>query len=77
MSLTESYQEKIQGVVKGAALELCASFGLRAEGNIGVFMAVLIPFAEGGEVGAQGKYTDVLQPWESLSGHWQLPSQRM
>lgn len=36
------YQEKIQGMVKGAALELHGSFGLRAEGNTGIFMAVLI-----------------------------------
>lgn len=36
------YQEKIQGMVKGAALELYGRFALRVEGNTGIFMADLI-----------------------------------
>ena len=36
------YQEKIQGMVRGATLRLYAGFGLRVEGNIGIFMAILI-----------------------------------
>lgn len=69
----QSYQEKIHGMVRGAALELCASFGLRGEGNIGIFMAILIhwPFCRGWWGGSSGGiHSDVLEPWESHSGCW-------
>lgn len=58
LAIFRVYQEKIQGMVRGAILRLYASFDLRVEGNIGIFMAI-DPFAEGDKVGAKGEYTQM------------------